>query len=164
MFPLSQKEKLGRDFIDEKESDEEDTDIDMDACDPRLLDAMDQSLANIFHQKKQKEQQKKEKKALEESIVHFKLRVLDLVDIFIRKQSKDRKVLVSLIKNTLSISVLNNRSSVLSPFEICYLFLFSLYLPIVVVESRPPHHIRSGELSAEFLFYCFIILYYFSNC
>ncbi|XP_065640104.1 myb-binding protein 1A-like protein isoform X1 [Hydra vulgaris] len=78
---------------DEVNGYDEEEDIDMDTCDPKLLDCMDQALAAVFRSRKQKEVEKKEKKELKKSVIHFKLRVLDLIEIFIKKQAKDPKVL-----------------------------------------------------------------------
>lgn len=80
-----------KDEEDEKSDDEED--IDMDTCDPNQLKAMDQALAAVFKSRKQKQMVKKEKKDKRISILHFKLRVLDLIEIFIKQQAKDPKIL-----------------------------------------------------------------------
>lgn len=66
----------------------------MDTCDPKLLKAMDQQLAAIFLAKKLKQQEKKKQKDIKQSLIHFRLRVLDLVEIFIKKQPKNPKILV----------------------------------------------------------------------
>ena len=67
----------------------------MDASDPAALKALDQVLANIFKQKKEKESERKENKAATESMNHFVLRVLDLITIFIKEQPTDPKIIVS---------------------------------------------------------------------
>lgn len=72
----------------------------MDTCDPKQLHAMDQALASVFKARKQKQLDKKKKKDMKQTVLHFKLRVLDLVEIFIRKQPKDPKILVCLIVTT----------------------------------------------------------------
>ena len=69
-------------------------DIDMDTCDPKLLKAMDQQLAAVFLAKKLKQQEKKKRKDMKQSLIHFRLRVLDLVEIFIKKQPKNPKIVV----------------------------------------------------------------------
>jgi len=60
------------------------------------LKAMDQALASVFKARKQKQTEKKKTKDKKLSIIHFKLRVLDLIEIFIKKQPKDAKVLLFL--------------------------------------------------------------------
>lgn len=81
----------GDDDKDEQSDDE--ADVDMDTCDPKQLHAMDQALASVFKARKQKQLDKKKKKDMKQTVLHFKLRVLDLVEIFIRKQPKDPKIL-----------------------------------------------------------------------
>ena len=68
----------------------------MDTCDPNMLEEMDQALADVFKSRKHKQVEKKKKKDRKLSVLHFKLRVLDLIEIFIKKQAKDTKILVCL--------------------------------------------------------------------
>ena len=67
----------------------------MDAADPSTLKVLDQALANIFKQKKEKEMERREKLSAIESMNHFILRVLDLITIFIKEQPTDPKIIVS---------------------------------------------------------------------
>lgn len=66
----------------------------MDASDPATLNALDEALANIFREKKKKVLAKKDKVANLEAMYHFKLRVLDLITIFIKEQPTDPKIIV----------------------------------------------------------------------
>merc|ERR1719320_917185 len=68
----------------------------MDTCKPEQLKAMDQALAAVFKARNQKQNEKKKKKDVKLSLMHFKLRVLDLIEIFIKKQPKDSKILLFL--------------------------------------------------------------------
>jgi len=78
---------------EEEEDGSEEEDIDMDTCDPNQLQVMDQALADVFKSRKQKKLKKKSEKDKRLSILHFKLRVLDLIEIFIKEQPKDPKIL-----------------------------------------------------------------------
>jgi len=71
----------------------------MDNCDTQMLSALDKTLENIFKQRKEKQMQKKEKKAAQEALNHFKLRVLELFTIFLKEQPNDKKVIVSVSFN-----------------------------------------------------------------
>ena len=85
-------------FLFQQENDgEDDMDLDMDNCDTRMLSALDKTLENIFKQRKEKQMEKKEKKAAQEALNHFKLRVLDLFTIFLKEQPNDKKVIVSMV-------------------------------------------------------------------
>ena len=91
---------VGEDEEDDEEEkdgeDEDDEDVDMDTCKPEQLKAMDQALAAVFKARNQKQNEKKKKKDVKLSLMHFKLRVLDLIEIFIKKQPKDSKILLFL--------------------------------------------------------------------
>lgn len=75
------------------ESEESDQDLDMDSGDTKMLDALDETLAGIFKRQKEKQQAKKDKKSAERDMQHFKLRVLDLIVIFIKEQPKDDRII-----------------------------------------------------------------------
>jgi len=92
-FKAELKDALGVNKGDGDSSSEEEEDIDMDTCDPAMLAEIDEKLAAVFRAKKMTQIDKKKKKNTKQSIVHFKLRVLDLVEIFIKKQSKNPLIL-----------------------------------------------------------------------
>lgn len=113
---------------DEEDSEEEMEDLDMDASDPATLNALDEALANIFREKKKKVLAKKDKVANLEAMYHFKLRVLDLITIFIKEQPTDPKI-ISLVKPMLSsiqasqnkkeLSVIRNKTISIFKSKLC---------------------------------------------
>jgi len=94
-FKAELKSALGDSVANSEEDDDgsELSDIDMDACDSTSLKVMDQALANVFKSREQRKIEKKKKKDRKVTILHFKLRVLDMIEIFIKKQPKDHKIL-----------------------------------------------------------------------
>ena len=72
----------------------------MDECDPEELEAMDAALSDIFRDKKQKQveksNEKKDDEHTEQFIHDFKVRVLDLIDLFVEQEKNGTRCLVSL--------------------------------------------------------------------
>jgi len=101
--------KSDDDDDDSDEEDDEEEDLDMDAADPTTLNVLDQALANIFKQKKEKEMERKEKIAARESMNHFVLRVLDLITIFIKEQPTDPKIILLVKPLLMSMQHTQNR-------------------------------------------------------
>ncbi|KAJ5653717.1 hypothetical protein N7490_000720 [Penicillium lividum] len=64
------------------DKDGDDSDSDMNDDD---MDAVDEQLANVFRARRQVTSQQKDKKGARENMVNFKNRVLDLIEIFIKK-------------------------------------------------------------------------------
>ncbi|KAI9736821.1 MAG: DNA-directed DNA polymerase [Claussenomyces sp. TS43310] len=65
---------------------EESSDSDADMSDSEMM-ALDTKLIEIFSQRKKQPNKKQEKKEARENIVNFKSRVLDLLSIYVKKQS-----------------------------------------------------------------------------
>jgi len=93
---------------DEEDSGSSDEDLDMDTVDPKLMENMDKALAAVFKVRNQVKDEKKKKRDLEKDILHYKLRVMDLIEIFIKKQPKNPLILQ--IMNPL-LEVLKSTSS-----------------------------------------------------
>lgn len=64
----------------------EESDSDADMSDSEMLD-LDAKLVEIFKQRKKTPNKKKEKKDARETIVNFKNRILDLLEIYVKKQA-----------------------------------------------------------------------------
>lgn len=64
---------------------EEDSDSDADMSDSEMM-ALDSKLVEIFSQRKKQPNKKQEKKDAKETMVNFKSRVLDLLEIYVKKQ------------------------------------------------------------------------------
>lgn len=121
-FKTELKAALGKAAMNEEESsddgnEDEEEDIDMDTCTAEELNAMDQALANVFKSLKQKQMEKKKQKDKKLSVVHFKLRVLDLIEIFIKKHPTDKKILLLLEPLYDVISASNMKSDEQPLFE-----------------------------------------------
>jgi DNA polymerase phi len=73
--------------------------------DDDAMEAVDEALAEVFRERKLARADKKQKQEEKKADIHFKLRVLDLLDIFIKKQSSSPLILdlilplLSLIRN-----------------------------------------------------------------
>ncbi|XP_028411187.1 rDNA transcriptional regulator pol5-like [Dendronephthya gigantea] len=72
---------LANEDDDEKEAEQSDSDLDDDA-----MMKFDEALSEVFKQHLTAKQEKKKMKDAKKSLLHFKLRVLDLVEIIIKKQ------------------------------------------------------------------------------
>ncbi|KAF4628481.1 hypothetical protein G7Y89_g9668 [Cudoniella acicularis] len=75
---------LGTHRLDEDADEESDSDADM--TDSEMM-ALDSKLVEIFSQRKKAPNKKQEQKDAKETIVNFKSRVLDLLDIYVKKQA-----------------------------------------------------------------------------
>ncbi|KAJ5533166.1 hypothetical protein N7494_009718 [Penicillium frequentans] len=74
---------LGTHLAD-KDGNASDSDSDADMNDDEM-DAVDEQLANVFRARRQVTSQQKDKKGARENMVNFKNRVLDLIEIFVKK-------------------------------------------------------------------------------
>ncbi|KAJ3092493.1 DNA-directed DNA polymerase [Quaeritorhiza haematococci] len=96
---LNARAGKGGDGSDDEDDEEELSDLDDDQ-----MEDFDAKLAEIF---KHRKQLKTDKKVTRQQIWHFKLRVVDLIEIFVRKQSSSPLILdlaVSLLRMTLRAS------------------------------------------------------------
>jgi DNA polymerase phi len=75
---------LGTHRLDQEGAEESDSDADM--TDSEMM-ALDSKLVEIFSQRKKVPNKKQEQKDAKETIVNFKSRVLDLLEIYVKKQS-----------------------------------------------------------------------------
>jgi len=94
-FKSELKKSLGEAAVtSDDESGSEDSDgLDMDTVDPKLMDDMDKALASVFKQRQSIKTTKRKQMDMRQSVVHFKLRVLDLIEIFIRAEAANPLVL-----------------------------------------------------------------------
>ncbi|RFU31314.1 hypothetical protein B7463_g5030, partial [Scytalidium lignicola] len=79
---------LGTSRLDQETAndDQEASDSDADMSDSEMM-ALDQKLVEIFSQRKNQPNKKQEQKDAKETMVNFKSRILDLLDIYVRKQA-----------------------------------------------------------------------------
>jgi len=75
---------LGTRRLDQE--DEEDSDSDADMTDSEMM-ALDSKLVEIFSQRKKVPNKKQEQKDAKENMINFKNRVLDLLEIYVKKQA-----------------------------------------------------------------------------
>lgn len=96
-FKTEIKSALGDAAHPDESTDESDdgeaSDIDMDAVDPKLLRTMDQALAAAFKARLQSKSGKRKKLEGKKAIIHFRLRVLDVAETFVKKQAKSPLIL-----------------------------------------------------------------------
>ncbi|XP_065060180.1 uncharacterized protein LOC135687527 [Rhopilema esculentum] len=96
-FKNEVKVALGDAAIDEEsdkeESESEDSDVDMDTVDPKVLDSMDKALAAAFKTRMQSRSGKKKQSEEKKTIVHFRLRVLDIAELIVKKEPKSPFIL-----------------------------------------------------------------------
>jgi DNA polymerase phi len=77
---------LGTHRLDQGLKEEEESDSDADMTDSEMM-ALDSKLVEIFSQRKKVPNKKQEQKDAKETMVNFKSRVLDLLDIYVKKQA-----------------------------------------------------------------------------
>lgn len=78
---------LGTHRLDQ-DNDAQESDSDADMTDSEMM-AMDSKLEEIFSQRKKIPNKKKEQKDAKEMMINFKSRVLDLLDIYVKKQASN---------------------------------------------------------------------------
>jgi DNA polymerase phi len=77
---------LGTHRLDQDAEEESDSDADM--TDSEMM-ALDSKLVEIFSQRKKVPNKKQEQKDAKETVVNFKSRILDLLDIYVKKQASN---------------------------------------------------------------------------
>lgn len=80
---------LGTRRLDEAAAeDEEESDSDADMTDSEMME-LDDKLVEIFKHRKKQPNKKQEQKEAKETMVNFKSRILDLLDIYVKKQASN---------------------------------------------------------------------------
>lgn len=111
---------LGTHRLD-KDADEE-SDSDADMTDSEMME-LDSKLVEIFSQRKKTTKPKQEQKEAKETIVNFKNRVLDLLEIFVKKQPGNPLAfglllpLLQLIRTTKTKKLADRASSIIHTFQ-----------------------------------------------
>ncbi|KAL3419081.1 DNA polymerase v [Phlyctema vagabunda] len=112
---------LGTKPLDADGNVEEESDDDADMSDSEMM-ALDAKLVEIFSQRKKQPNKKQEKKDAKETMVNFKSRVLDLLDIYVRKQATNPLAfdlllpLLQLIRSTKTKQVAEKAHNVILSF------------------------------------------------
>lgn len=102
--------------------DAEESDSDADMTDSEMM-ALDSKLVEIFSQRKKATKPKKEHKEAKETIVNFKSRVLDLLEIFVKKQPGNSLAfglllpLLQLIRTTKTKKLADRASNIIQAFQ-----------------------------------------------
>lgn len=102
--------------------DAEESDSDADMTDSEMM-ALDSKLVEIFSQRKKATKPKKEHKEAKETIVNFKSRVLDLLEIFVKKQPGNPLAfglllpLLQLIRTTKTKKLADRASNIIQAFQ-----------------------------------------------
>ena len=100
---------------------EEDSDSDADMTDSEMM-ALDSKLVEIFSQRKKQPNKKQEQKDAKETMVNFKSRVLDLLEIYVKKQAGNPLAfdlllpLLRLIKSTKSKQLAEKAHTIILSF------------------------------------------------
>jgi DNA polymerase phi len=111
---------LGTHRLDENADEESDSDADM--TDSEMM-ALDSKLVEIFSQRKKVTKPKQEEKEAKETIVNFKSRVLDLLEIFVKKQPGNPLTLglllplLQLIRITKTKKLADRASTIIHTFQ-----------------------------------------------
>ncbi|TPX59035.1 hypothetical protein SpCBS45565_g07848 [Spizellomyces sp. 'palustris'] len=100
---LKIKEALGNAAVDEEDDDSDEEEF----LDDDEMEAFDDKLADIFRQRKEITTAKKDVK---NQVLHFKLRVVDLLDIFLRK-SPQQPLVIELIMPLIKLVTSTSRST-----------------------------------------------------
>ncbi|KAI6250034.1 rDNA transcriptional regulator pol5 [Erysiphe necator] len=112
------------DTFAESDSDADMTDSEMLALDDKLVEIFTQRRQSLSVSKNKKE--KKEKKEAKENICHFKTRVLDLIEIYVKKQAQNELAfnllipLLNLILTTQSKSLADRSHKIIQTFVKTY--------------------------------------------
>lgn len=131
-------------------ADESDSDADM--TDSEML-ALDDKLVEIFTQNQRRQsnpKKKKEQKEAKENICHFKTRVLDLIEIYVKKQGHNKLAfnllipLLNLIYTTQTKALADKSYAIIQTFvKVCKYRPFSSHSPIT--EGEHQHEQSSQE-------------------
>lgn len=111
---------LGTHRLDQDANEESDSDADM--TDSEMME-LDSKLVEIFSQRKKTTKPKQEQKEAKETIVNFKSRVLDLLEIFVKKQPGNSLAfglllpLLQLIRTTKTKKLAERASSIIHTFQ-----------------------------------------------
>ncbi|RDW85130.1 hypothetical protein BP6252_02720 [Coleophoma cylindrospora] len=112
---------LGTHRLD-KEGPEEDSDSDADMTDSEMME-LDAKLVEIFKQRKKEPNKKQEQKDAKETMVNFKSRVLDLLEIYAKKQATNPLAfgllipLLELIRTTKTKQLAEKAQSIIISFS-----------------------------------------------
>jgi DNA polymerase phi len=111
---------LGTHALDQDADEESDSDADM--TDSEMME-LDSKLIEIFSQRKKTTKPKQEQKDAKETIVNFKSRVLDLLEIFVKKQPGNPLAfglilpLIQLIRTTKTKKLADRASGIIHTFQ-----------------------------------------------
>ncbi len=121
-FDAKLAQALGTQRADGLLPDVSDQSSDSDMDDDQMM-ALEPHLAQVFKERKMAASKKKEKKDAKETVVNFKLRVLDLLSIYIKKQNQNPtaleivKPLLEAIRSTQSSQVSRKACQVLAEYS-----------------------------------------------
>ncbi|RMD42213.1 hypothetical protein DV735_g2903, partial [Chaetothyriales sp. CBS 134920] len=87
-FDAALASALGTRKLEQGEQLAESSDSDADMDDDEMI-ALDEKLAEVFRARKEASSKKKERKDTKEAFIHFKTRVLDLVEVYLKSQSRN---------------------------------------------------------------------------
>jgi len=114
---------------DVSDNEEDDSDVDMDTVDSKVLNAMDKALAATFRVRMQARSGKKKREEEKKTVIHFRLRVLDIAELIVKKQPKSPFIL-DLVEPLLEVvkvssmyqeeKELNNRAQAILNNRICH--------------------------------------------
>jgi DNA polymerase phi len=106
----------------DKDNDAESSDDDADMTDSEMM-ALDEKLVEVFKQRSKTSNKKKEGKDAKETIIIFKHRVLDFLDIYVKKEARNPLAfnlllpLVQLVQTTQTKDLANKAMKVISDFS-----------------------------------------------
>ncbi|CAG8956755.1 hypothetical protein HYFRA_00011144 [Hymenoscyphus fraxineus] len=101
--------------------DGEDSDSDADMTDSEMM-ALDSKLVEIFSQRKKTPNKKQEQKDAKETVTNFKIRVLDLLDLYVKNQANNTLAfdlllpLLKLIRSTKNKNLASSATSIILNF------------------------------------------------
>ncbi|KAH8675941.1 DNA polymerase phi-domain-containing protein [Xylariales sp. PMI_506] len=105
----------------DKDKEAESSDSDSDMTDSEMM-ALDEKLVEVFKQRAKKSNKKKENKDAKETIVIFKHRVLDFLDIYVKKEARKPLAfgllapLLELIRSTPAKDLVNKGTKIIADF------------------------------------------------
>ncbi|KAI1302778.1 DNA polymerase phi-domain-containing protein [Xylaria venustula] len=106
----------------DKDRDAESSDDDSDMTDSEMM-ALDEKLADVFKHQVKKTKRKNEKKDAKETVVHFKHRVLDLLNIYVKQEASNVLAfklllpLLELVRTTTTKPLSNKAMNILVDFS-----------------------------------------------
>lgn len=106
----------------DKDNDAESSDDDSDMTDSEMM-ALDEKLVDVFKHRIKDKKQKNAKKDAKESVVHFKHRVLDLLNIYVKREASNSLAfglllpLLELVRTTTAKPLSNKAMNILAEFS-----------------------------------------------